>query len=44
MSDKSSKQITVFAGVLIRDNHFLLIQRSDEKLLDAHLKWRVSRR
>ncbi len=39
MSYKSSKQITVFAGVLIRDNQLLMIQRSDEELQDAHLKW-----
>lgn len=39
MSDKSSKQITVFAGVLIKDNKLLMIQRSDEELPNAHLKW-----
>ncbi len=39
MADKNSKQITVFSGVLIKDNKILMIQRSEEELPDAHLKW-----
>jgi len=37
--EKIKKQITVFSGVLIRDKKILMIERSEEELPDAHLKW-----
>lgn len=34
-----NKQITVFAGVLIKDNKVLLNLRNEPEAKDAHLKW-----
>lgn len=36
---KTTKQITVFSGVLIRNNKVLLAQRFEPACKDAHLKW-----
>lgn len=34
-----NKQITVFSGILLKDRKVFMVQRSEEELPDAHLKW-----
>ncbi len=36
---KMNKQITVIAGVVIKDNKVLMVLRNEEEQPDAHLKW-----
>ena len=36
---KKQKQITVFLGCLIRDDKVLIIQRTEEECVEAHIKW-----
>lgn len=36
---KIQKQITVFSGVLIKDDKVLMVLRSEPELPEAHLKW-----
>jgi 8-oxo-dGTP diphosphatase len=38
-SKKITKQITVFCGVLIRNNQVLMVLRSEKECPKAHLKW-----
>ncbi len=39
MSQKNTKQIAVFSGIIIKDNKILLTQRTEEECPDAHMKW-----
>lgn len=38
-SKEFNKQITVFSGIIIKDNKILLTQRTEEECPDAHMKW-----
>lgn len=35
------KQITVFVGIVIRDNKLLMVKRHEPEAKDAHFKWEI---
>ena len=37
--NKKTKQITIFSGVLLKDNKILMTQRDEKECPAAHLKW-----
>lgn len=38
---KRHKQITVFVGLVIKDNKLLMVKRFEPEAKDAHLKWEI---
>lgn len=40
-SKKETKQITVFVGIVIRDNKLLMVKRNEPEAKGAHLKWEI---
>lgn len=39
MNEKIKKQITVFAGCVVKDNKVLMLKRYEKECAEAHLKW-----
>lgn len=41
MPRKITKQITVFVGLVMRDDRLLMVQRFETETKGAHLKWEI---
>lgn len=39
MNAPTPKQVTVFVGLVVKDNKILLVKRNEPEVPDAHLKW-----
>lgn len=36
---KTTKQITIFSGAVVKGDQILMVQRTEEECPEAHLKW-----